>query len=173
MNPLTIHSWAVIPDRGDRRLKSFTVPGTGRKMLLRKDVGPYLIAFVAEYHKRIAPIDVGTFDDWAWCPPRTGRASSHISDHCAGVAIDVNATAEGSQGPGSLKFWRNPVKAARLKALRKEFSLLEWGGDYKSHRDPMHWTFRYGVKETAVMAEIKRLGIDSNGERQPNGVLAG
>lgn len=164
---LTIHKWEVIPERGDKRLKLFPIAGTDRKLILRKDVGPYLAAFTAEYHKRIAPIDVGTFDDWSWCPVRAGRASSQVSDHCGGVAIDLNATKEGSQGSGSLKFWQNPKKAMQLKALRKQFHLLEWGGDYKNFRDPMHWTFNHGVKEAAILAEMKRLGIDANGNMKP------
>jgi hypothetical protein len=165
---LTIHRWDAIPDRGDKRLKLFPIAGTDRKLILRKDIGPYLVAFTAEYHKRIAPIDVGTFDDWSWCPPRTGNASSQVSDHCAGVAIDLNATREGSEGAGSLKFWANPVKRARLNALRKEFSLLEWGGDYSAkNRDPMHWTFSYGVKAPEVLAAMKRLRIGSDGKRIP------
>ena len=162
----TIHGWDVIPTRSDRKLKSFTVPGTKRSLLLRKDTGPYLIAFIAAYHARIARIDTGTYDDWAWCEPRAGRASSQVSDHCAGVAVDLNATKEGSQGSGSLKFWANPVKRMRLAALRKEFSLLEWGGDYSAkNRDPMHWTFKFGVDAAKVIAEAKRLDIDSSGLR--------
>ena len=65
----TIKGWDVIPNMSDQRLKLFTVPGTTRKMRLRKDVGPYLIAFAAEYNRVIRRIDVGTFDDWAWTAP--------------------------------------------------------------------------------------------------------
>lgn len=161
---LTIHGWEAIPSASDPRLKSFLVPGTVRKLLLRKDIGPYLVAFAAEYSAVIAKIDVGTYDDWAWCPPRAGRASATMSDHCAGVAIDLDATKEGSQGSASLKFWANPVKAMQLRTLRKKYKLLEWGGDYSAkNRDPMHWTFNYGIKEAAIRAEMKRLGINANG----------
>lgn len=161
----TIHGWPVISAASDGRLKLFTVPGTKRKIKLRADVGPYLVAFASEYHKVIAPIDTGTFDDWGWCPVRKGRASNRISDHCAGVAMDLNATKEGSQGPMSLRWWANPVKRKQLNELRKRFSLLEWGGDYSArNRDPMHWTFKPGVGSGAVLAEMQRLGITSSGK---------
>ena len=55
----TINGWDVIPSMSDARLKLFTVPGTKRKMRLRADVGPYLIAFASEYHKIIQPIAEG------------------------------------------------------------------------------------------------------------------
>lgn len=163
MSDRTIHGWPVIADGSSTKLKLFTIPGTKRKIKLHKQLGPYLVAFAAEYHQLIAPIDEGTLDDWGWAPVRKGRASDQISDHCAGVAMDLNATKEGSQGAGSLSFWRNPVKRTRLAALRRKYRLLEWGGDYKRFRDPMHWTFKHGVGTAAVLAEIKKLGIGPNG----------
>ncbi len=160
----TIHGWPVIKDQSNAQMKLFTIPGTTRKIRLRKNVGPYLVAFASYYHINIAPIDEGTFDDWGWAPIRTGNASDKISDHCGGVAIDLNATREGSQSSSSLKFWRNPIKSRRLKSLRKQFSLLEWGGDYSSkNRDPMHFTFNYGVDAADVISEMNRMGIDRDG----------
>ena len=164
----TIHGWPVIFMQSDPKLKLFTIPGTKRKIRLHKQLGPYLVAFASEYHKQIAPIDTGTFDDWGWSPVRTGRASDKISDHCAGVAMDLNATKEGSQGSASLTWWKNPVRRAKLASLRKKYRLLEWGGDYSAkNRDPMHWTFKHGVGSAAVLAEIARLGIQPNGTTKP------
>ena len=158
----TIKGWDVIPTMNDPRLRLFTVPGTNRKMRLRKDVGPYLIAFASEYHKDIAPIDQGTFDDWAWTVPRKGNASSKISDHCGGVAIDLNATKEGSQSKSNVWWAKHPVKAARMRGLLKKYKLLEWGGDYKNFYDPMHLVI---VKPdvNAVKREMLRLGITPAG----------
>ena len=158
----TINGWPVIANGNSPMLKLFTIPGTKRKMRLRKDVGPYLVAFASEYHKLIAPIDEGTFDDWAWSPLRDGRASSRVSDHCAGVAIDLNATKEGSQSKSNTFWVRHPVKAARMRTLLRKYRLLEWGGDYKRFWDPMHLVIkRPDVK--AVQAEMKRLGITPSG----------
>ena len=119
----TIHGWPVIENADDPRLRLFDIPGVpGRTMRLRKDIGPYLVAFASRYHERIAPLNVGTWDDWAWSPPRLGRASSSISDHCAGVAIDLNATKEGAQNRDNwLSFWKKPVTWIRLQILRRRF----------------------------------------------------
>ena len=155
----TIHGWDVINGWGDSRLETFKVPGTNRKMTLRYDVGPYLIAFAAEYHQKVRPIDKGTFDDWAYHPPRPGRATSSISDHSGGVAIDLNATQEGSQSKTNTWWKRNPLKYLALKRLLKKYRLLEWGGNYRTFWDPMHFTFKYGVNAATVKAEMKRLGI--------------
>ena len=158
----TIKGWDVIPNMSDQRLKLFTVPGTTRKMRLRKDVGPYLIAFSAEYNRVIRRIDVGTFDDWAWTAPRKGNASSKISDHCGGVAIDLNATKEGSQSKSNVWWAKHPVKAARMRGLLRKYKLLEWGGNYKNFYDPMHFVIKT-PNVALVKKEMKRLGITSTG----------
>ena len=158
----TINGWDVIPNMSDERLKLFTVPGTKRRMRLRKDVGPYLIAFASEYHKLIQPIDVGTFDDWAWTLPRKGNASSKISDHCGGVAIDLNATKEGSQSKSNVWWVNNPIKALLMKRLLRQYNLLEWGGNYKNFYDPMHFVIKT-PNVALVKKEMKRLGITSTG----------
>lgn len=158
----TIHGWPVIKTYSDPLLRNFKVPGTKRSLKLRKDVGGYLIAFASEYHKLIAPIDVGTYDDWAYHPPRKGNASSKISDHSGGVAIDLNATKEGSQSKSNVWWVKHPLKAARMKVLLRKYKLLEWGGNYKNFYDPMHFTFRtYNIP--AIKAEMKRLGITPSG----------
>lgn len=158
----TINGWDVIPNMSDERLYLFTVPGTKRHMRLRKDVGPYLVAFISEYHKIIQPIDVGTYDDWAWTAPRKGRASSSISDHCGGVAVDLNATKEGSQSKSNVWWFKHPVKAAAMKKLLRKYKLLEWGGNYKNFYDPMHLVIK-SPNLANIKFEMKRLGITSKG----------
>lgn len=160
----TIHGWPVIESGSDPLLKDFLIPGTKRKIKLRKDVGPYLVAFASEYHVKIAPIDEGRLDDWGWCPIRKGRASTQISDHCAGVAMDLNATAEGSQSKSNVFWVRHPAKALAMKALLKRYSLLEWGGNYSRAWDPMHLTFSYGTTEREIKATMKRMNINASGK---------
>ena len=164
----TIKGWDVIPNMSDKRLKLFTIPGAKRNMRLRADVGGYLVAFIAEYHKNIASIDQDTYDDWAWTVPRKGNASSQISDHCGGVAVDLNATAEGSQSKSNTWWVRHPVKAARMRSMLKRFHLLEWGGDYKNFYDPMHLVIKT-PSVAAVKAEMKRLGITPAGKIKVQG----
>lgn len=154
----TIHGWPVLAS-GSAMLKDFLIKGTKRKIKLRKDVGVYLAAFAAEYHAKINPIDTGTFDDWGWSPLRPGRYTSAISDHCAGVAMDLNATKEGVASKSNVYWVKNPLKALALRSLLKKYDLLEWGGDYRKHFDPMHFTFKNGVGLAQVKAAIKKMGL--------------
>lgn len=160
----SIHGWDVIPDMNDSRLRLFQVPGVaGRRMRLRRDVGGYLVAFAARYHEKVMPLNEGTYDDWAWAPVRKGRASSKISDHCAGVAMDLNASQEGRQGRGMSWWVKHPIKYARMRRMLRRWRLLEWGGNYRNFIDPMHVTFKYGVTVADVQREMKRMGIKPNG----------
>lgn len=159
MSTPTINGWPIINSSSDRRLKLFTIKGTDRKMRLRSDVGAYLAAFAAEYDARVRPIDKGTFDDWAWCALRNGRASTRPSDHCAGVAIDLNAVGEGKQGQGLTYWLTHPKEYKALKALLAKYKYLEWGGSWKRFIDPMHFTLRKGVTVAQVKAEIERMGL--------------
>ena len=161
----TIKGWPIIKSYSDPGLRNFLVPGTKRNLKLRKDVGPYLIAFASEYHKQIAPIDVGVLDDWAYHPPRKGNASSKISDHSGGVAIDLNATKEGSQSESNVWWVRHPIKAARMRLLLRKYKLLEWGGTYVRFFDPMHLTLKTN-DVVKVKAEMKRLGITPAGRQR-------
>lgn len=160
----TINGYPVL-EAGDGRLRDFTVPGTTRKMKLRWDVGPYLVAYAAEYHQTVRPIDKGTFDDWSWSPLRDGRASNSPSNHCSGTAIDLNATGEGSQGTAGRAWWKlNPVKLLAFKRLQKKYLLLEFGFNWKKFYDPMHAEIRTGVDPSDVQKEMDRLGIGPSGK---------
>ena len=164
----SIHGWEVIEKANDPRLKNLLVPGTKRYLKVRADIGGYLIAFASEFHELISPIDVGTYDDWGWSPLRDGRASNLPSDHCAGVALDLNATTTGSQSKSNVFWIKHPLKALAMRKLLKKYNLIEWGGDYKRAYDPMHVTFKFELNATKVKAEMKRMGITPSGIIKPS-----
>jgi hypothetical protein len=168
MSKISINGWPVIPKWGDYRLATATIPGTTRRITMRKDVLPYFLAFAADYHKWIAPIDTGTFDDWSYHPPRTGRASNKISDHSSGTALDLNATLEGAQRESNKAWWGRMQKKRALSRLRKIYDLLSWGGDYKNFYDPMHWYLKPGSNLAQVRGAMQRLGISEDGVRRNN-----
>lgn len=169
--PTSINRWRVITGYGDPRLRTALVPGTTRKITMRRGVLPIFLAFAADYHKTIAPIDKGTFDDWGYSY-RIARASSSWSDHSSGTALDLNATKEGAQGPGNYDWWVGD-KSAQMRKLDRRYEVLMWGGatalggDYHQPRywDWMHHAIRPGVTRADVRAVKKRLGIKRDGTR--------
>jgi hypothetical protein len=171
--PNSINGWPVLEPTSPK-LVTRTIPGTTRKIRMRDDVIPLFLAFAAEYHKTIAPIDQGTLDDWGYAY-RTSRLSSAWSDHSSGTAFDLNATAEGRQGTGPLAWWKGVsryIKATRLKA---KYGILIWGGakdlggDYgnPANYDWMHWALKPGTNVADVSAKIKALRIQPDGTIKP------
>lgn len=171
MAPLSINRWKVLSGYGDPRLRTAVVPGTTRKITMKRGVLPVFLAFAADYHRTIAPIDTGTFDDWGFSY-RVARASSSWSDHASGTALDLNATREGAQGPSRYEWWEG-AKAEQMRRLLRRYDVLMWGGAVAlggSYRTPslfdwMHHAIKPGVTSADVRALKKRLGIDKHGVR--------
>jgi hypothetical protein len=170
--PTSINGWPVITSYGDRRLKTFTVPGTSRKLTVRADIGPLLIALAADYHREVAAIDVGKFDDWSY-ELRKARAANSYSDHSSGTAIDLNATTTGAQGPHGGMSTMSSKQIAACAALKKRYEVVIWGGDKarggdysnKYLFDPMHFALKPGTSLKDVQRVCAKLGIDAHGVR--------
>ena len=98
-----------------------------------KAVAPIFMAFLAEFHKTIEPIDVGTFDDYGYATPKLIPGSDVYSNHGSGTAVDVNA----SKHPWHRRTYK-PFKKIKIRKLTKKYG-LRWGGDYKNSVDEMHF----------------------------------
>lgn len=162
--PVSINGWPVIKSYGSKQLKSGVVPGTKVKLLLRKEVLPLFLALAKEYHETIAPLDNKTQDDWSY-NYRKSRANSNWSNHASGTAVDLNSSKEGSQSQSNRKYWAEPDKAKAVKKLKRVYSIMNWGGDWTSFYDPMHWELKAGTSVSDVARLIKKLGITPDGVR--------
>lgn len=183
--PTSINGWEVLDQNGgwgDPRLRTGTIPGTSIHMTCRAEVWPLLASLAADYNTHISDLRIADAYDY-----RLANAGGGAwSDHSSGTALDINYDKEGAQGTGVLGWWRTAhryVKAARLKKLYKVLmwggpkadvwgfdlpaNLQGWGGDYSQaqYLDAMHWAVAKGKTLADVQAQIKLLGIDSNGVR--------
>lgn len=173
----SINGWPVLRP-SNNALKTFVVPGTKRKMTLRADTAPLLLALAADYHKTIARIDGPGLDDWGYSF-REARAANAWSDHSSGTAMDLNASKEGRQGRGPLAWWKQQRRALKARALKAKYKYVIWGGasalggDYQKARywDWMHWALAPDTKLFQIRRQINALGIKSNGTlygKRPN-----
>lgn len=169
----SINGWPVLQPTSTR-LVTKTIPGTTRKIKLRGDVAPLFLALAADYHKKIAPIDTGTFDDWGYAY-REANAADAWSDHSSGTAMDLNATKEGRMGTGPYSWWNSFNRALKARTLKAKYGLFIWGGaaslggDYRLARnyDWMHWALKPGTNIQQVRAKINALGIKPDGTYWP------
>ena len=139
------NGWVASPDKNAIGVKNFQVPETQRHFSCATAVAPILIAFAAEFHKNIEPIDVGTYDDWGYNFAVIPGSNSY-ANHSSGTAIDIDATLH----PWHKKGTFNPIKLVKLQLLVKKYG-LRWGGNYVHSTDEMH----FEIVETPIQVRAR------------------
>lgn len=130
--------------------QSYTIPGTSRKIRLRKgDAGFLLAHFAAWFDKNVEDIEGGVFDDWGYAERSIIDNPGTLSNHASGTAMDLNATKH------PLKK-RNTFSAANMAKIRAQLKVYEgairWGGDYVNRADEMHFEIEPGTARVARVA---------------------
>jgi hypothetical protein len=169
MAVFTLSGWPAVKPGTPNVLKTFVIPGTisaknptGRRLTVRRDVGPYLVSFAAEFHKRIMPLNkyTGAYNF------RQARNANKLSDHAGGVAMDINwnVLAQGDIKSLTDKQYQD------LLDLLNEYPGMGWGGFYGGGRrrmnpmyDPMHF-FLSENGEDYYLNQMKKKGIGPNGK---------
>lgn len=149
------NGWEASADRNKIKIKSFTVPGTKRKLALNAECAPILLAFSAEFHTLVERIDDGQLDDWGYAY-RAVRGAQRLSNHASGTGIDLNAPRHPLGKSGTFT-------DAQEKIIRKLCSKygIRWGGDYRTRKDEMH--FEIIESPEKVKARIAKMGLKPNG----------
>jgi hypothetical protein len=130
------NGWVASPDRNAILIHNFDVPGTKRYFAVNSHVAPILISFAAEYHKHVAAIDSGKWDEWGYHFAQIPGQNVY-SNHASGTAIDINATCHPWKTDPTHNF--TAVQIATIHTLVKKYE-IRWGGDYKfGWKDGMHF----------------------------------
>ena len=145
------NGWIASADRKVIGIRNYIIPGTTRNMTCAWLVAPIFMAFLAEFHRTIEPIDKGTFDDYGYATPKLIPGSNVYSNHGSGTAVDINSIAH----PWKRRTY-NLVKLVKIRLLCKKYS-LRWGGDYRYSVDEMH--FEINTTPAQVKALIVKLKL--------------
>jgi hypothetical protein len=151
MSEISFNGWPASKNRAAIGIKSYTVPGTTVKLACAEKVAPLLIAFAADFHNLIEPID-GTGDDWGYCYRMIRGSTDKLSNHSSGTAIDLNATKHPLGKAGTFDEQKVPM----LRALVKKYG-LKAGMDYVNRKDEMH--FEIALDAAKVAALITKLEL--------------
>ena len=93
-----------------------------------------------------------------------GASKTMRSRHLTGHAIDLAAKVNGTirwDWPLYRKLAVIVKEAARIEGVP-----IEWGGDWRTLKDYMHWEIKPGTTRVQVRALADKLGIDDNGKRR-------
>jgi hypothetical protein len=128
-----------------------TIPGTTRSIRLRNGpAGDLLLWVLAEFHRRVEPLDTGQLDDWGYAERPIRGSTTVLSNHASGTAADANATRH-PQGTNPRDNF-TPEKIDTIHdILRQTQGCVRWGGDYvpPALKDGMHFEI---VRDEAACA---------------------
>lgn len=147
----SMNGWPASPDPDEIDCEWYTVPGTRVRLRLTKRAAPLLVAAAKAWHNRVEPLQEG----WCWSYAyRNISGSSLLSNHSSGTAIDLNAPKHPMGVPASKTMTRRQRRRASRIARRYG---LEWGGNWTSRPDAMH--FEVAVTPARARVLIERLGL--------------
>lgn len=173
----SLNGWPVIAGVGGGQLSRRVVPGTTRSVTLQRDVLPLFLAYLADWHRTVMPIDgspkyLGP-DGWEYRMARTGAGwSAHSSGTACDVRYDVlKADHQRHMTPAQIAAVHKLLDKYVDDAGRRVFG---WGGDWKIgvYCDEMHtelaqsWAIGAQGRATTladVKAVIARLHIRPDG----------
>lgn len=167
---ISLNGWTAIASPSDPRLKWQPIPGTSRKVLVRRAAGPLFGAYCADWN-RLMPKRLKLenpscpVDGWEYRDPRLATGN-RLSNHASGSAIDLAyhvllADRQSHMTDTEKKIMEQLLDIYVLADGRRIF---RWGG-YWQAVDEMHTEVAPGMTIKDVKAVIKRLKIDDNGNR--------
>lgn len=132
-------------------IASFVIPGTDRKVALRKgDCAVLLLDFLAWFDVEIESIDGGQLDDWGYAERPIRGSTTTLSNHASGTGVDINALLHALGKRGTF----TPEQTAKIRAKLAEYDgCLRWGGDYTGRADEMHIEINKGALAVKVVAD--------------------
>lgn len=175
---VSMNGWTVIKSAADPRLRTIRIPGTKRKITVRRVAAPVFAAFFADWQKRMPAkynLNPGPTDGWEY---RKSRFNTNWSNHASGTAVDVLYSsvlpADGQPHMSDqAKLILDGILAEYVTTDgRRIFANGEWWKP--PHCDGMHTeilqSWDRGAKgKNATIADVKnvrdRLGIKRNGVR--------
>ena len=169
---ISLNGWQALPNSSDPRLKWQPIPGTSRKVLVRRMTGPLFGAFCADWHALMPArlnLDKGPVDGWEY---RDARTTPRLSNHASGTAVDLRYDVLLADQQRHMTDWERGIMEDLLDTYTLEDGrrIFRWGG-YWTAVDEMHTEIAPGMTRADVKAVIKRLRIDDAGNR-PGGPVS-
>jgi hypothetical protein len=144
------NGWPASSDRSAIHVAPFEVAGVSFPGGVRSgDVATVLGYVATEIHARVERLHVG----WCWGHAyREVRASTGLSNHASGTAIDINAPKHplGSRGTFS------PAARVEIHRILSKVGVVRWGGDYVGRVDEMHFEINAPAGAVATAANQLR-----------------
>jgi hypothetical protein len=158
----TLNGYPVITASDSGLLRWYAIPGTKRKVLLNRYIGPIIVDFLRQWNEKMPErlsLDKGPIDGWA--RPRKANAANGWSNHSGGTAVDVRYDVLKAD---NRRHMTNEERSILVKILSQYDGVLDNGYRW-NHVDEMHTEIAPGTSVARVQALQRKLRIDSKGVR--------
>jgi len=165
--PISINKFPVLSGYSDARLALVNVPGTKKRVRLRKDIAAIFQAILSEIDKTVVDLDGGPLDGFA---RRQARAADAWSNHASGTAVDFRYDIF----PADRRRHMSKAQTDQMHRLLKKYvakkggtskKIFIWGGDWTvgKYIDEMHLEIARGVTVDDVHLAMQQIGINADG----------
>lgn len=142
-----------------RLLYTWTVPGDGTRLRLRRGPAGFLLIHLAtRFDLKVEDLSEPILDDWGYAY-RPIRGYVTLSNHASGTAMDLNAT---DHPLGAENTFSASEVATINRLLKKYDGCIRWGGNYRGRKDEMHMELDKTLKECRKVAQ--RLAKEKRGK---------
>jgi hypothetical protein len=174
---VSLNGWTAILVAVDPRLRVITIPGTTRKIRVRKECAPLFAAFFADWQAEMPKrmkLDPGPTDGWNY---RKSRMTTGLSNHSSGTAVDVlyKSVLPADGKPHMTTEEKRILNGILSRYVTADNHRVLANGEWWStpHCDGMHTeisqSWDRGCKRNTTMKDVQeviaRLNIDKNGIR--------
>jgi Putative peptidoglycan binding domain/D-alanyl-D-alanine carboxypeptidase len=128
------------------------------------DVATVLGHVATQIHNRVEALVAGTC--WGYAYRAVRGATTGLSNHASGTAIDINAPQHPLGATGT--FSVSQVMTIR-SILNECGGVVRWGGDYSGRKDAMHFEINGTAGSVAVIAARLRGGTAPPAPQPPSG----
>ena len=146
------NGWPASSDPDDLDLVWITV--ATRRFRVKRVAAPLFRYAIRRWHREVSPLPGGVLDEWSYAFRLIRGATSTVSNHGSGTAVDLDATEfpMGTRRMSRRQRWR--VR----RIMRACGGQLRWGGEW-SYPDEMHIELAPGTNPDTVRRQIGQMDL--------------
>ena len=146
------NGWPASSDPDDLDLVWITV--ATRRFRVKRVAAPLFRYAIRRWHREVSPLPGGVLDEWSYAFRLIRGATSTISNHGSGTAVDLDS----SEFPMGTRRMTRRQRGAVRRIMRACGGVLRWGGEW-SYPDEMHIEVAPGVTPDAIRRQIGHMDL--------------
>lgn len=146
------NGWPASPNPDDLDLVWITV--ATRTFRVVRVAAPLFKYAIKRWHREVSPLTGGVRDEWSYAYRVIRGATTTLSNHSSGTAVDLDAT----EFPMGVRRMTRRQRWRVRRIVKACGGQLRWGGEW-SRPDEMHLELAPGTSPATVRTQVRRMGL--------------